>query len=128
MQAVIGICRCAAALSLLLKQYRPEYSLFLSLACGIGILLWLLDSMMPILEQVKQFSSLASFGTQQGAGSILIKSLGICLVTQAACDICRDIGENAIAARLETAGKAAMILLAGPMLTELLQQAIHLIG
>ena len=120
MQAVIGICLCAAALSLLLKQYRPEYSLFLSIACGIGILLWLLDSMMPILEQVKQFSSLASFGTQQGAGSILIKSLGICLVTQAACDICRDIGE--------TAGKAAMILLAGPMLTELLQQAIHLIG
>ena len=128
MQAVIGICLCAAALSLLLKQYRPEYSLFLSIACGIGILLWLLDSMMPILEQVKQFSSLASFGMQQRAGSILIKSLGICLVTQAACDICRDIGENAFAARLETAGKAAMILLAGPMLTELLQQAIHLIG
>ena len=34
----------------------------------------------------------------------------------------------AIAARLETAGKAAMLLLAMPVFSELLQQALRLIG
>ena len=62
------------------------------------------------------------------AGSILLKSLGICLITQIACDTCRDIGETAIASRLETAGKAAMLLLILPMFLGLLEQAVFLIG
>ena len=58
----------------------------------------------------------------------MIQILWICLITQVACDTCRDIGETAIAARLETAGKAAMLLLAMPVFSELLQQALRLIG
>ena len=108
--AVIGFSLCAAALCVLLRQYRPEIALVISILCGVGVLLWLLEQLAPVLAQV------------------LLKALGICLITQVACDTCRDIGETAIAARLETAGKAAMLLLAMPVFSELLQQALRLIG
>ncbi len=126
LHSVIGFSLCAAALSLLLRQYRPEYSLLLSIACGIGVLFWLFEELLPILSKIQDFAALAL--SEQRGGEILLKSLGICFVTQLACDTCRDIGENAIAARLETAGKAAMLLLALPMFTELLERAIELIG
>lgn len=126
LQSVIGISLCAAVLGILLKQYRPEFSMVLSVLCGIGVLLWLIQELTPLIEKIKSFGELSI--PQEIGGQILIKSLGICLVTQIACDTCRDAGENAIASRLETAGKAAMLLLALPMFSKLLEQALELIG
>ncbi len=125
LEAVIGFSLCAAALSLTLRQYRPEFSMILSVVCGIGVLLWLAAQISPVLGQIKKLSSMAVLPQE---GGILLKSLGICLVTQIACDTCRDIGETAIASRLETAGRAAMLLLAMPMFVKLLEQAATLIG
>ena len=125
--AVIGFSLCAAALCVLLRQYRPEIALVISILCGMGVLLWLLEQLAPVLEQLQQLSNLA-LGSAGEAAQVLLKALGICLITQVACDTCRDIGETAIAARLETAGKAAMLLLSMPVFSELLQQALRLIG
>jgi stage III sporulation protein AD len=47
--------------------------------------------------------------------TIVFKSVGICYITQIACDCCRDSGENALASQLELAGKAALLLTALPM-------------
>ena len=125
LSSVIGFSLCAAALSVLLRLYRPEHSLLLSIGCGVGILIWLLEELAPLAEQIRRLSSMAFSGE---APEILLRSLGICLITQIACDTCRDAGEGAIASRLETAGKAAMLLLAAPMFTQLLEQALALIG
>lgn len=125
LESVIGFSLCAAVLSILLRQHRPEYSLLLSIGCGVGILIWLLGEITPLTEQIHRLSSLAFSGEASG---ILLRSLGICLITQLACDTCRDVGEGAIASRLELAGKAVMLLLAIPMFIQLLEQALALIG
>ena len=49
--AVIGFSLCAAALCVLLRQYRPEIALVISILCGVGVLLWLLEQLAPVLEQ-----------------------------------------------------------------------------
>ena len=98
--AVIGFSLCAAALCVLLRQYRPEIALVISILCGVGVLLWLLEQLAPVLEQLQQLSNLA-LGSGGETAQVLLKALGICLITQVACDTCRDIGETAIAARLE---------------------------
>ena len=36
--AVIGFSLCAAALCVLLRQYRPEIALVISILCGVGVL------------------------------------------------------------------------------------------
>lgn len=46
---------------------------------------------------------------------IILKSLGICYVTQLGCDCCKDCGENAVASQLELAGKAAMLGVSLPL-------------
>ena len=90
--AVIGFSLCAAALCVLLRQYRPEIALVISILCGVGVLLWLLEQLAPVLEQLQQLSNLA-LGSGGEAAQVLLKALGICLITQVACDTCRDIGE-----------------------------------
>ena len=126
LEALIGVSLCTAVLGVLLRQYRPEFSMVLSVLCGVGVLLWVIQELTPVLLKIRELGEL-SLPDNLG-GEILMKSLGVCLVTQVACDICRDVGESSIAARLETAGKAAMLLLALPVFTRLLDQALSLIG
>lgn len=126
LQSLIGAGMCAAALGVLLKQYRPEFAMILSVICSIGVLVWLLEQINPVLEKIQEMGIMTL--PEDIAGKVLLKSLGICLITQIACDTCRDVGENAIASRLETAGKVTILLMSLPMFSQLLEQALHLIG
>ena len=123
MLSVIGFALCAAAVSVLLRQFRPELSMVLSAVCAVGLLGWLLTECEPVLEIVRQFLS-ACTGNSLETGQLLLRALGLCLTTQFACDVCKDAGETAIAARLETAGRAALLLLAMPLFSLLLEQAL----
>ena len=40
---VAVFCITAAVLALMLRQYRPEYAVFVSLACSLVVVLYLLD-------------------------------------------------------------------------------------
>ena len=40
MLSVIGFALCAAAVSVLLRQFRPELSMVLSAVCAVGLLGW----------------------------------------------------------------------------------------
>lgn len=126
MLSVIGFALCAAAVSVLLRQFRPELSMVLSAVCAVGLLGWLLTECEPVLETVRQFLSACTENSLKTGP--LLRALGLCLTTQFACDVCKDAGETAIAARLETAGRAALLLLAMPLFSSLLEQSLSLLG
>lgn len=72
-----------------------------------------------IVPAVKRICSLYSdTGISDNYIKILLKSLGICFLTQLASDICRDSGENALATQTEAAGKAALLVMAIPLLEQ----------
>ena len=59
--------------------------------------------------------------------TIVLKSLGICYVTQLASDTCRDSGYSAIASKVELAGKVSIVVIALPLFTNLVDIALGLI-
>lgn len=122
--AMIGIALVAMILCVLLKGYRPEYSVFLSLAAGIIILLMALDALTPMMGTLFQLIELSGQGKE--AFSILLKSLGVCFITQLAADACRDAGEGAIASKVELAGKVVILLLAMPLFEQIITVATSL--
>lgn len=121
---MIGIALVAMILCVLLKGYRPEYSVFLSLAAGIIILLMALDALTPMMGTLFQLIELSGQGKE--AFSILLKSLGVCFITQLAADACRDAGEGAIASKVELAGKVVILLLAMPLFEQIITVATSL--
>lgn len=114
--AIITAALVAAVLSAVLKQYKPEYSMFISIITGVLVLAAVIAAIQPILSLLNELA-------EQTGGSVyaevLLKALAICYITQLARDCCRDAGENAIAGKLETAGKVAIIIISTPMLREL---------
>ncbi len=122
--AIIGIALIAMILCVLLKGYRPEYSVFLSLIAGIIILLMALDALTPMMGTLSQLIEVSGQGKE--TFSILLKALGVCFITQLAADACRDAGEGAIASKVELAGKVVILLLAMPLFEQIISVATSL--
>lgn len=124
-EKLIAVAVIAAILIVLLRNSRPEQGMIVSIVTAVLLLLWLLDSIQPILEEIRQLLEGFGFGTEHG--EILLKSLGICFLSQTAGDLCRDAGEGSLAGHIELAGKTAVLLLCLPLFRTLLETATGLI-
>lgn len=115
----------AAVLSVVLKQYKPEYSLFISIGAGILIFLSVIAVIQPVIAYINELTE--SAGLEGIYGEVLIKALAVCYITQLACDCCNDAGESAIAGKLQLAGRIAILLLSLPMFKSLTEIVTGLI-
>lgn len=121
----IGIGLIGMILAVLFRQHKPEYAPLISLAAGLAVVFLLLGQLEPIFSQMEEILQQAGIGTEYIA--VLLKSLGICYITQLAADTCRDAGESAIASKMELAGKITVMTLAVPYFTGMLQTVGELI-
>lgn len=116
--SLVGLGLVAGVLAVILRQLRPEFALLLSLGAGVLILGGILAGIQPVVEQIRAiFDSTALPGEYL---QVLFKALGICFVTQMACDACRDAGEGAIGAKVELAGKVAVLVVGLPLFAQVL--------
>ena len=116
----------AAIISVLLKKYNPEYSIILSLCTGALILFMIVSKVTPIVDKLEDLISIT--GIQAEYTSILLKTLGICFLTQFSADSCKDAGESAMASKVELAGKIFIIAIALPLFEQVAKIALDLIN
>lgn len=125
MISVIAFALIAAILAVILKQYRPEYAMILTVAAGCGILLLIVSTVMPVLDQAGTL--IERTGIDSTYFAVLVKALGLCYLTQFAADLCNDAGQTSLAGKIELAGKTAVVLLALPVITGLVELILTLI-
>lgn len=111
--AVIGVV-CALA-AVLVKEHRSDISPFVQLA-GIAVLAVMSISVLEkIFERAKGLfpsSEIISGGYLE----LLVKVVGIAVITKISADICSDSGNSAISSAVELTGKALILLLCMPLL------------
>jgi stage III sporulation protein AD len=123
---IAGIAICAAIVAAMLRRYNQEYAITIVIAAGIIILIEMLSSLAPAIRQIQTL--LSSAGLSSSYALILFKTLGICFLAQFAADSCRDAGENALASKVELAGKITIVILALPLFEKIAKTAVGLIG
>lgn len=124
--AITGLAVVTAALAALLKGRTPELALLLSVVAGALLLGMLLSQGMPVFTKLQEMFE--GTGAQGEAIQILFKALGVCFVVQIACDACRDMGETAMAGKVELAGKITVLLLSLPLFDRIMQIVRQLMG
>ncbi len=116
--AVVGVLLCGALLAVVLRGWRPELAVCLSLAAGAVVLALLLSRIAPLLAAAKRLAAVG--GVDDSLLGTVLKAAGICLVTQLTADTCRDAGESALAAKAELVGRVLLLLLAVPLFEQIL--------
>ena len=116
---IIGIALIALIVIILLKQYRPEFAVYISLLAGALILVLVMDKLTGIVNLLQSLADKTSInGTFL---TLLIKITGIAFLSEFAVSICKDSGEGAIASKIEIGSKIIIISMSIPIISSLLE-------
>ncbi len=122
---IIGIAFIALIIIIMLKQYRPEYAVFISILTGVLILFLVIDKLTGIINLIQSIQDKYSINTQFIA--ILIKITGIAFLSEFAVSICKDSGEAAIASKIELGSKIIIISMSIPIISNLLEIILKIV-
>lgn len=112
----------SALLAVLLGQIKGEYSIYIILAAGIFLFIFILSRMNTVISAVNQIKSYIHF--EDAYINILIKIVGISYLTQFSADLCRDCGYQSLANQLQIFGKISVLAVSMPVVLSLLE-TIH---
>ena len=116
---IIGIGLIALIIIILLKQYKPEFAVYVSLIAGALILMIAIDKLAGIISLLQSLANKASINTK--FLTLLIKITGIAFLSEFAVSICKDAGEAAIASKMEIGAKLIIISMSIPIISSLLE-------
>lgn len=122
---IIGIGLVALVVVVVLKQYRPEYAIYVSIIAGILILVFAMEKITGIVNLLQSISD-KTYINKQFLG-ILLKITGIAIITEFAVSICSDAGEKAIASKIEIGSKVIIIAMSIPIISSLLELIIEIL-
>lgn len=114
--AAIGLA--GTLLSLAVRSYRPEFSVYISIACGIILFMTVIAQFSDILSVVSDVFSRSGYANSYFP--VLLKILAIAYLTDLISQVCRDAGENGIASKTEMAGKIFILYISLPVFTSIL--------
>ena len=122
---IIGIGLLALIIIIILKQYKPEFVIYVSLIAGALILFLAMDKLAGIVDILSNLSNKAGINNQ--FLGILLKITGIAFLTEFAVSICNDSGETAIASKIDLGGKIIIIAISIPIISSLLELIIKIL-
>lgn len=124
--ALAGLCVCAAIVCKTLEKDSREFSSVILIAISCFIVFCAVSQLSKITEIIQSLFS--SAGISSTYLEILFKALGICYITQLACDCCRDCGESALSTQLELCGRLSIVVISIPLYSSVIEIIETLIG
>lgn len=122
---IIGIGFIALISIIILKQYKPEFAIYISIFAGILILTLSLSKITGIINLLTDISNKANLNTQ--FLKIILKITGIAILTEFAVSICNDCNENAIANKINIGSQVLIITISLPIMTSLLETLVKIL-
>ena len=119
---LIGIGLSGAVAALVIKEHKPALAFCIGCSTATIIFLCLLEKIRYVLDTVIMIAGRLSFDTAYI--SIIIRIIGIACITRFGSELCRDAGQNAIAQKLELAGRIMIVVTSMPILTAVLNLLI----
>ena len=119
-----GVGLLCALSAVLLKQIKGEYASFVRV-CGTVIIFG--ELALSAAELFAEISAAILGDGMTEYAKIMLKALGIAIVSKLCGDICRDLGENAVGSGVELGGKLGILALCVPLISELMGYASGLL-
>lgn len=123
--SVCGLVLCIVIINKLLENYSKEYIILITICASIIILIYVSGYISTTLDFLNQLLEVSS---SSDIYSVLLKALGICIVTNLSVDICKDSNQNALSSVVLITGKIAILLISIPLLKELYTVVSQLIN
>lgn len=116
----------AVIIMVMLKPKNGEIAIMLGICASVIILLSVLSQVTQIMDTVNNIIAVSGISTSYIV--ILLKVIGICLITEFAVNTCKDAGSQSLAGNVSLAGKILITITALPLYSDILNTVIGLIN
>ena len=122
---IIGIGLISLIMTIIIKQHRPEFAIYISVTAGVLILTLVLGKVSGIITLLSNLADKTTIN--RDFLYLLIKITGVALLTEFAVSICKDSGESAIASKIDIGGKVTIIAISIPIISSLLETVLKVL-
>lgn len=122
---IVGLALIVTVISVVLKQFRPEIALQLTILAGASIFILILSKIKVIVDLLQSLADQANISSYYLL--IIIKIVGVSYLAEFGAQICRDAGEGALATKVEIAAKVGVIILAIPIIVAITESLLRLV-
>ena len=123
---VIGGVRIALVLWLCLQKQEKDIALLLTLTVCLLVACIALKAMSPVLDFLRQLEAMGQL--QDGILGILLKAVGIGMVSELAAMVCADAGNGSLEKTVRLLGTVTMLTVSLPIFQTLLTLIQELLG
>lgn len=116
---IIGVGLIAVIIAVIVKQYKPEFTMYVSIIAGAIIIFLSLNKITSIIKLLTNLSQKTGINAEYI--SILLKITVIAILTEFAVSVCKDSGETAIASKIDFGGKVIIVSMSIPIISALLE-------
>lgn len=121
---IIGVGLISLIVIIILKQYKPDFAIYVSILAGAIIIMLVMDKLTSIIHLLTNLQNKGNINNQFLV--ILLKITGIAFLTEYASSICKDAGETAVATKIDIGGKIIIIAISIPIIQALLELIIKI--
>ena len=122
---IIAVGIISALIIICLKNANSELAAPVSVAGGLLILLMTVSYVKEFVSFFGDIASVAGIG--EGIYKIVLKVLAISYLSEFASGAVEDLGQKNLSEKIQYAGKAIMIVLAMPLLKNLIEKVVALL-
>jgi stage III sporulation protein AD len=122
---IVGLALIVTVFCVVLKQFRPEIALQLSILAGAAIFILILSKIKVIVDLLQTLADQANISSYYLL--IVLKIVGVAYLAEFGAQICRDAGEGALATKIELAAKVGVIVLAIPIIVAITESLVRLV-
>lgn len=123
--SLCGVAVVSACLISVIRKLKPELASVSAAVAGVLLLTFVIDLVVPFIEFTSDIA--VSVGAESYF-SVMLKALAVSFCCRMSAEICRDCGEDMLASRVELAGKAGIVLLSLPIISQLFDIAKDMLG
>lgn len=127
MMNIFSICVFAVIAVIMMVTLKPrnsEIALMLGISCSVIIMMMILSQVSTITQTVNQIIAVSGISTSYIV--ILLKVIGICIITEFAVNACKDAGSQTLSNNVSLAGKIMVTVTSLPLYSDILNTVLSL--
>lgn len=121
---IVGLGIIVTVLALILKEQKPMFAFLLVTFAGVVIFLFLLDKISSIIGVLENLA--VQSNVNQMFFRTVLKIIGIAYIAEFGAQVVRDAGQEAIASKIELAGKILIMVMAIPIISVIIETVLKL--
>ncbi|ABP67714.1 hypothetical protein Csac_2131 [Caldicellulosiruptor saccharolyticus DSM 8903] len=116
---IVILCIVSMLIVSILRKTQKEIAIVITVILGILVFILVVDKLAYIVDKITEMSTKISYANTYI--KTLLKMTGIALISEYTASVCKDSGEEAIAKKLEFAGKILILFLSLPLILGLFE-------